>query len=87
MAGESGKIKVQATAKLEKYPVGTSEKDIKSGKIKPEEIVKSEDILIDPTPNALRVLKDMGFKITPELQELVDMKVKEKLQEMKEKKG
>jgi hypothetical protein len=77
MAGESGKIKVSATAKLEKYPVGTSKEDIKKNKVKPQEIIKSEDIMIDPTPSALRKLQDMGFKITPELKQLVAEKEKE----------
>lgn len=34
MAGEFTKIRVKAIAKLEKYPVGTTEEDIKLGKVK-----------------------------------------------------
>lgn len=78
MAGESGKIYVQATAKLEKYPVGTKKEDIKSGKVKPEEVIQSEDILVDPTENQLRILENMGIKITPEMRELAE---KNKLKE------
>lgn len=77
MAGETNKIKVKATAKLEKYPVGAKSEDIKAGKIKPDETITSEDILIDPTPNALRVLQNMGIRLSPEVKKIIDAKIQE----------
>jgi len=71
MAGEFTKIRVKAIAKLEKYPVGTTEEDIKLGKVKPEEVIQSEDILISPTEDVIRNLQQMGFKISPEIIEKV----------------
>ena len=43
MAKEKSKVGVKAVLKLEKYPEGTKEEDIKNGKAKPEETVVSED--------------------------------------------
>jgi len=70
MAGEGAQIKLQATAKLEKYPVGTKSEDIRTGKVKPEEVLNSEDILVDPTEAQLKRLEKMGMKIAPEIWEL-----------------
>ena len=83
MAGETNKIKVKATAKLEKYPIGASSEDIASGKIKPSEIITSEDILIDPTPNALRIIQDMGIRLSPEVRTLIENKIAEDEKKLK----
>lgn len=65
MAGESTKIKVKAVAKLEKYGPGVKKEDIESGKAIPDEIITSDDVLIDPDEETLNTLQNMGFHIPP----------------------
>lgn len=38
------KVKIRCTSKLEKYPPGTSQEDIREGKVKPLEVIEDEKI-------------------------------------------
>ncbi len=63
MAGEGAKIRVTAHARLEKYPVGADPEAIRAGRIKPEEVITSEDVLVDPDERKLNMLRDMGYNV------------------------
>lgn len=47
MNNEKMGISVKATLKLEKYPEGTTQEQIDKGLVKPEEIIISEDDILD----------------------------------------
>lgn len=66
MAGEGAKIKISAMARLEKYPVGADPEDIRAGRIQPEEVITSEDVLVDPDERKLSMLRDMGYNVPQE---------------------
>ncbi len=63
MAGEGAKIRVTAHARLEKYPVGADPEAIRAGRIQPEEVITSEDVLVDPDERKLNMLRDMGYDV------------------------
>lgn len=56
-------VRITAIGRLEKYSPGTNPEDIASGRAKPEEVVMTEDVITDPTPERVKVLKEMGFKV------------------------
>ena len=66
MADEGAKLRITALARLEKYPVGANPEDIRTGKIKPEEVITSEDVLVDPDERKLHMLRDMGYTVPQE---------------------
>jgi len=66
MAGEGAKIRISAVARLEKYPVGADPEDIRAGRIQPEEVITSEDVLVDPDERKLNMLRDMGYDVPRE---------------------
>jgi hypothetical protein len=43
MASSSIPLSVKATLKIEKYPEGTTDEQIKNGEIKPTEVIVSKD--------------------------------------------
>ncbi len=59
---DSNGIKVTVKTRLEKYPEGVSQEDINTGRIKPIEVIESEDILV-PTPDQLQELQTMGLNM------------------------
>lgn len=71
MAGEGLKSRIKAVAKLEKYGPDVSKEDIEAGKVIPEEVIASEDVLVDPDEETLKTLQNMGFEIPSELWEKV----------------
>ena len=66
MADEGMQLRVSANARLEKYAVGTTSEDIKSGKAKPVEVIVSEDVMVDPDESKLKILQDMGYDVPEE---------------------
>ncbi len=67
MADEGAKIKIKATAKLEKFDNNAKKEDIEKGVAKPYETLSSEDVLVDPTRDQLLKLQQMGLKIPKEI--------------------
>jgi hypothetical protein len=67
MSVDNNKIKINAVAKIEKYPPGTTKEDIEQGLVKPEEILVSEDVLLNPNLEVLNQLKELGMKIPKEI--------------------
>ncbi len=67
MAGEGAKIRIKATAKLEKFDDNVKKEDIEKGVVTPYETLSSEDVLVDPTREQLLKLQQMGLKIPKEI--------------------
>lgn len=47
MVNENSVLSIKAVAKLEKYPAGTTQEQIDKGLVQPEEIIISEDNILD----------------------------------------